>query len=486
MKRKHHQSLRTKDVIISSLIAFALLLACLFACDNADGSLSSVGTSPGKTGQSSGNSELAETEPDYSWFEMPDETGTLTVYGTGLANLTLTPASALFSELYPDVKVEITAANSDSLEERLRTEIAAGKGPDLIVFSDVIFPDIMKTMATGVFTDLAPYFALDPEISISDFVPGVMDCGLLEGKRFLVPLSYNMPVLFTSRSLLASLGAEPEDLMTFEGFLSVAARFREVYPGQPLDLDTNLVDAPYINELRPLWIGFGFSCIDYEKNEVCLDRDLFHDYIDLLKPDYVEDYKDHDPEMDYKHSGNYWTYKGIQMRECLYTSWANGFRGFIEAKEELSKGGDEAVPFLLPGIDGSVSASAYYYTAIPRGAENPLNGWRMMKVLLSEELQTADDINGNSALSGTPVLRSAIRNRVEKDAVKYRGWGYRFGDDLVEEYIAFYETPAKLRLTPSILLKYVREEMTPYWKENKSFDTCWDSLIDMVELYKDE
>ena len=140
-----------KTRILSLLLALSLLMSAMIGCDR----------SP-----KSSNSE-AETEPDYSWFSLPEETGRLTVYiAEDAYEAVLTPALELFRERYPEVEVNIETYNEDEYKTVLRKEIPEGMGPDLVLFQSNTFPDIYKTMSTGVFEDLNPYFALDEEIVI--------------------------------------------------------------------------------------------------------------------------------------------------------------------------------------------------------------------------------------------------------------------------------------------------------------------------------
>ncbi|MBQ4290263.1 MAG: hypothetical protein II719_03620, partial [Clostridia bacterium] len=61
--------------VLSLVLTFALLLSAFAGCGGTD----TPKDSPDQplTGTSS---DVPETEPDYSWFEMPEETGNLIVY----------------------------------------------------------------------------------------------------------------------------------------------------------------------------------------------------------------------------------------------------------------------------------------------------------------------------------------------------------------------------------------------------------------------
>ncbi len=122
---------------------------------------------------------------------MPEDTGKLEIYSPGnLYSSLLNPAIEIFKELYPEIEVSYTILSDEEFETRIRTEIPAGGGPDLVLMADGTFPDIYKTMQTDLFEDLNPWFGTDEEIALSDFVKPVMDGGILNGKRYLAPLNY--------------------------------------------------------------------------------------------------------------------------------------------------------------------------------------------------------------------------------------------------------------------------------------------------------
>ena len=132
-----------KTRILSLMLTLALLLSAFTGCGG------ETETSTG-SGQSSENGDApAETEPDYSWFSMPEEIGKLEIYSPGNAySSLLNPAIEIFKDIYPEIEVSYTILSDDEFETRIRTEIPAGRGPDLVLMTEHAFPDMYKTMQT--------------------------------------------------------------------------------------------------------------------------------------------------------------------------------------------------------------------------------------------------------------------------------------------------------------------------------------------------
>ena len=85
-----------KTRILSLILTLVLLLPALAGCGKTE-DFSNPGTDP--------TADLAETEPDYSWFAFPEETNTLVLYSAYLLSLAISPAVDIFEKLYPEVRV---------------------------------------------------------------------------------------------------------------------------------------------------------------------------------------------------------------------------------------------------------------------------------------------------------------------------------------------------------------------------------------------
>ena len=169
--RQHHLSLKTKDALVVFLTA--VLLLPLAGCGRTDDPADETVAEPAVTWE----------EPDYSDFVMPEETDTLVVYGYGFASTMLSDAIGIFRKTYPEVNLDYRAYDEDEYHEILRTEIPAGRGPDFVFGYTNDFPDVYKTMQTGLFEDLNPYLMNDPEFDMSEYNQAVLDGGILYGRR---------------------------------------------------------------------------------------------------------------------------------------------------------------------------------------------------------------------------------------------------------------------------------------------------------------
>ena len=68
------------------------------------------------------SSDAPETEPDYSWFTMPEDTDKLVIWSDGTEADT-PRAVSLFREQYPDVEIDYQIFGQDEYNTTVRAEI---------------------------------------------------------------------------------------------------------------------------------------------------------------------------------------------------------------------------------------------------------------------------------------------------------------------------------------------------------------------------
>lgn len=72
--------------------------------------------------------------------------------------------------------------------DRLRTEIIAGKGPDIVdVWTIPLSGDVNK-----LFVDLLPYIENDADISVNDFIPNVFEAAKIDGALYYAMPTFNI------------------------------------------------------------------------------------------------------------------------------------------------------------------------------------------------------------------------------------------------------------------------------------------------------
>lgn len=91
---------------------------------------------------------------------------------------------------------------AEQLQTQMRTELMAGEGADLFLLDSYqhLLPDVIKTAQNGAFYDLAPL--LDETLAEKNVIQPVMDAGVIDGKRYFVPLAFDLQGITARQSWL--------------------------------------------------------------------------------------------------------------------------------------------------------------------------------------------------------------------------------------------------------------------------------------------
>jgi len=423
----------------------------------------------------------AETEPepltkeDYPDFVMPEATNTLTVYSTEMLNVTLNPALEIFREMY-DVEVTSKVLSDDEYETLIHTEIPAGRGPDLLFSHGVDLPDVYKTMSGRVFLDLNPYFLYDEEFHPEDYFTGMLDSGLYGSERFFVPVSCCLPLLTTSAEILEEEGIDPDSLSSLEGLLSACETYKANHPDRTVFADNGYITG--YNLLKMLYEKCGVQLIDYRNNAVTMDYDSLKAIADIAKLHYTPGEQNKQGRI---------THLDIPKHEALFNG-ENTSMGMLFLLEFYNTGnnGENHLVYTYPDSNGTSTAKIMTFTAIPNNSQNALNAWRLIKILLSEEVQCGSgDVLGNLSI-GSPVLKDGFRNYLTMQMERTFYGAYELPEETIEEFCSLAEQIDHAVLAPPILLRYFQAEMMPYILGERPFEKCYENLKNTIELYLDE
>ncbi len=478
-----------KNRILTLVLTLVLLLSALAGCGSKTGSPTGKTDTPAQSGTNaavsenadppSGGAEEAEElypAPDYSDFEMPEETDKLVVYIGEFTSKVMTQALRLFEETYPNVQVDYQIMKDSECRERIRTEVAAGKGPDIILATGTDLPDIYKTMATSILEDLNPYVMYDPDFELSDYIRSVMEGGMMYGKRYILPVAYQYPMLLTTKEILSDIGVEPETLGTYQGFMNACVAYRDSKPdGKLFEYVGNS------SNLRNLFEYVGFRMIDYERNTVSFNEERFRQMIEVCRL-----FEGTVPNGEFADmAGTVLADKGClfgKAESVMLTLWDCVLLRMYGFNPILTLATDEN--------DGA-TAQISYFSAVPGGAANKLNGWRLIKILLSDAIQYGIDDTKQNQMSLFPV-GNPVRIESMQKLIRYFGSSYieEYPDFITEADIQYFldtsMAVSDAAMRPTVIYNDVMDNMTPYIEGKDAYEKCLGRLMNELELYKDE
>ena len=134
-----------------------------------------------------------------------------------------------FEESHPGVKINLDILPTGEQErsaylQKLRTQMMQGRGPDgfllptdtmlLVgdagkvtpVYIEPLFQDVALAMESGLFRDISRYYDADEALGKESLNTYVMDGGVADGKRYILPLRYDIPVIYAEKWTLEEKG----------------------------------------------------------------------------------------------------------------------------------------------------------------------------------------------------------------------------------------------------------------------------------------
>lgn len=149
----------------------------------------------------------------------------------------------VFQESHPGWEVRLDILPTDETErsrylQQIRTWMMAGQGPDVFLLPtsdnvavpkpviwyepwlkagryldrEPLFADVEQAMGNGVFADLSARYDADRDLGRDRLQQQIMDAGCFRGGRYILPLRYNFPVLYTDPARLEEYGLSMEDV----------------------------------------------------------------------------------------------------------------------------------------------------------------------------------------------------------------------------------------------------------------------------------
>lgn len=313
--------------------------------------------------------------------------------GTTMENSIQSIAQYYTASVNPDVTFEFVTLTADQEErsnriDQLQTEMMAGQGPDIFIlpcddgfgFNETrLIENVEKGMVTGLFADLSQLYDQDETLEKDLLLEKVMDAGMMDGKRYILPLRYQYPIILALEDELQGAGLEISELaQNSETFLSTVI----AQEGNAWHVSGANVFAANLSNVFP-------SLCDYNTGEVYLDEETLTDTLSQ----YMELLSTLDQES-IEADGVVWPYYLSPDRPLDSLFLSDDLFMYLDVAyaqyQELV-----AAPFAAQ--DGSIVANVSYYGAVSANCAAVEEAYEFLKLLLSKEVQSGGALEYNGA-----------------------------------------------------------------------------------------
>jgi len=381
------------------------------------------------------------------------------------------PFVELYNRVYPNVEVTVKGFGNDytAFETSLSTELMAGTGPDILYTSIISNLDIQKLAASRVFMDLNEFIESDDSFDIDDYIKPVMDSGIINGKRYLMPYSYRITALGYVPRKLDEIGFDTTKISDPISFIEEIGRtmpkaqenekFKYIYNGDWL--------------LHDLLKYSGIRIVDIETKEILPDEEYFERLIKAFKlvfPNYNWHYNDW-PES---------VAEEMQAGVTLFNYYYDPLN-FVLTVGNQKKYGDYQVQ-TIQSINGENLISHLRSLAIREGSPNKQNAWNFVKLMLSAENQ------GRDLFFGIPVRSEYILPRTMKIHEDYVGRVIApISNKEIETFLSMaINVDTSKNYNTWFYAQFIRSHLESYFNDEISYEDAVAMIKNDLRLYISE
>ncbi|MBQ4321634.1 MAG: extracellular solute-binding protein [Oscillospiraceae bacterium] len=377
---------------------------------------------------------------------------------------------------------EAYAAEGMALTQNLRSQLMAGEGPDLILFTKEDFTDIRKLAESGSFLDLGGYLEDSEKFDPADYAEGIMQDGWYDDAYFYVPLGYSVYSAVTTREAMEYGGwetpANMAELLQQMGEYG-AAETRTEYFFDPISDSSK----DYIPEY--LLLQSGVRLIDAETGMPLPDeeglRRVLEGYKAIRQSQFV-------PEMPPMHSffyGDYFTDHHVSYMLSDYPLMLAQICTAANAVQETEL-------FCIAGFDGNVYGEVSVYAAVNAYSKDPDAAWALLETMLGSSMQSYI-LEENLYTFAMPVRRGCLEAYLNGYYAEHEAecWESLSGEtcfaqplnaETVTEFAAQCESAQVNYLSPDAF-SLLWECMEPYFEDTDTYESCLEDLRSRLNLY---
>lgn len=205
-----------------------------------------------------------------------------------------------------------------------------------------------------------------------DFYEPIIDAGRIDGKQYILPLSFALPMVLNTKNNLQqaefSLEEAEKDLFAFQKQLT----------NEKMPEVKNTCTIPYIDM-------FSKPILDYETGKTRLEEETIIDILKLAKQDYPSTAETKNANADY------YNMKAAEKASCISEQTITLIgdldcmlpNGITNTAIELERMGVSPILFPMPNEIGEVTANVENYAAIRSNSENKWNAFQFIKYILT-------------------------------------------------------------------------------------------------------
>lgn len=422
--------------------------------------------------QTDGNATLPE-----------DESNELSVYVVKTDALYVKAVNAFKREAkdqYPDLTLNITTFDTyEAMLDVMNIELMAKGGPDVVLYNCMQGQvDAQKLAQSGMFLPLDSFVKeLDPEI----YPAALMDAGHIAGKQYFIPLSYNLIYTFATGKLMEEQGYSVFDNI-YETILSETDAL--INNNEKLSYRVTIKRPDNVNSF---FDAAGVTFFDKNTGDVIVDKAEVEELCRFLKSALYDNWEKYDT---LKKSVNDFS---DMLKVYSFFSEDYAFMHNIRFYQSLIPSYDDsqmiAIPLHKLNNPEELCASIVCFGGVNANSKAPGKAYALLKYILDFNVTNSFMKYEESQVYYAPVSLAAYQKAIE-ELTNSMGVGPVTIKQLSEENgLQLTEIPQKITeaTIPNMALGVsIGEIFEPYLMGQDSFDNCYKTFLNRLQLYVSE
>lgn len=389
---------------------------------------------------------------------------------------------------YPDLVINATAfATQDELLQTIMTELNAGAGPDLILMNYATPLSFDKLSRNGTFLNLSPYMASDSSYDPANYYESVIQAGQVNGNQYILPLAFSQMNFLTTQEKLHSNGAKLTGDYTWEDVLDALTSAVETAALN----DETIPTAMLVNRdtfLAMLLSGLGIPIVDIDKGQVILKKEDCQKIADTVKawrPYARKAFSDKEALV-----LNTQSYTNVEYFICNN----NNYLYYYQIKQVDAIMEEETVFIPFPSFTDSSQTvgQVSMYAAVNSNSTNKQLAYDTIRALMDFPLSGSFEFSAIDYCY--PIRKDTFQNilnvgltgtiTVSIDKNERR---FHFNEETNKEILNQVNSIQDIVIENQDINKILDECLYDYiFTDTRTFDECWDDLVNRLTLYINE
>lgn len=379
-----------------------------------------------------------------------------------------------------DIPLDITTFRSyEAMFDVLNEELQSKGGPDVVLYNSLQGEvDAQELAKSGMFLPLEGFMdQLDPAV----YPAALMDAGNIAGKQYFIPFSYNLIYAYASEQRLAEMEYSPSDSL-YEAILGESEALMDVPDRVPISVKVYRPDP-----VNSFFDAAGIEFFDKSSGEVTVDKAALEEICRFVKLVYDN------AEKNAALSGRFTRdFSGAAKSVSFFTedvAFMNNVRYYQSMFSEKADSPMVAIPYHKLDNTQELCASIVCFGGVNANTKAPEKAYELLKYILDYDVSNGWAEEEETSEYYAPVSLTVFQKAVGKLSGN-TGYGSVTIAPLTEanaEHLMESSRKITDAVIPNVALGISMEAvLEPYFTGQDSFENCYNTLLNKLQLYLSE